>query len=1118
MKTMRLFARKKLPFTVLVFTSLLLSCINETEVLGDIDTATEVTFTIKVPASPAVATRAVAQGSEADRAITTIDLLLFDQQSQLYVGKVLSNNIVDINATEKTCTATLPKGRYDLVILANARSIVNEAIIPGNSPLEKTKGEIHHLLVKTLNPLTGIWNAQPGSLGYEHFPMWGEKLDFSIPASGTSLSVELVRMLAKVNVTFQSKEVSDKLIVESIMVCNFNKSGYLASNKWDFATADGVAQAQQNIDEKLSRAWGVDNGAIYANTAENPTIITTKEGIQTCTDEIFLFESQKPADPTSEQQRIEATCLILKGKYNGASEDSYYRIDFAKREGATVTYLNLLRNHIYSIVINKVNTAGHPSAEIAYQSFAADLNIGISSWSDGGVGETAFDGQYTLSITPNELELFKDLSTKNSIIIHTDYPVAPIITGINYMDVDNTNWLTTISAVVRTPLLDKENGKKKAYEVTFDCLENEASDARLAKINVTAGNRLNLQVNVAQTATPLLALHIYDITNNLQEDISELIFPSGLCTSDPIVAKSIRISWAPFVNNNECRSISTAVDTDFDCGTGIEPPAGNTALINETGIVEYCGIQPPSFTKEEVASPHEFLEKTRLYNYTTSNGVKSISKALILHQVHYNAVADVASYYLMNDKEYSFKVRSNSGWRVTLGGKDGSDGDPKGVVSKFTPVQGGYNTKVGQAVRFTLKDYIGMESTIGQADVKFTITCTDPVRKFDPIEVSLNTLAGKVQELSNSFMVLPGSMPIFIPVRRANGLLLESSTAADANWWLGTQITSTGENAKYGVKILWSDSLGSNGKALASDGVIKEVRAIGTGDTGYLFVVPGSKPGNAVVAITRTPGIDGGEGTGDILWSFHIWVTDYHPYNTNGDAQGSDTGAPQKYWMDRNLGAKTNIIGTANAYGLFYQYGRKDPFMGAATLTGTGYGAGKPRYNAEGDLIPYSIIVGATAAETVRNPMTLSSWWYGTSKDGKASTSSDSWNLNSKKTLYDPCPKGYRVPAYVNKASTIDSHDWGNEALSINGDGESTPLWTKYGIKWNDKGGFYPAAGYLAPDGTYSEVGTVGWARSANAHTSLNTNSPSLRFTNSNMSPNYLSIKDSAGAVRCVAE
>jgi len=79
--------------------------------------------------------------------------------------------------------------------------------------------------------------------------------------------------------------------------------------------------------------------------------------------------------------------------------------------------------------------------------------------------------------------------------------------------------------------------------------------------------------------------------------------------------------------------------------------------------------------------------------------------------------------------------------------------------------------------------------------------------------------------------------------------------------------------------------------------------------------------GNAVIAVK--------DASGTILWSWHIWVCeDWDPvatqqvyYNNAGIA------------MDRNLGATSAIAGDVHALGLYYQWGRKDPFMGRSSIS-----------------------------------------------------------------------------------------------------------------------------------------------------------------------------------------
>ena len=77
------------------------------------------------------------------------------------------------------------------------------------------------------------------------------------------------------------------------------------------------------------------------------------------------------------------------------------------------------------------------------------------------------------------------------------------------------------------------------------------------------------------------------------------------------------------------------------------------------------------------------------------------------------------------------------------------------------------------------------------------------------------------------------------------------------------------------------------------------------------------KEGNAVIAAK--------DADGNILWSWHIWLTDKpqsHVYNNNAGTM-----------MDRNLGATSATPGDVGALGLLYQWGRKDPFLGSSSIS-----------------------------------------------------------------------------------------------------------------------------------------------------------------------------------------
>lgn len=181
----------------------------------------------------------------------------------------------------------------------------------------------------------------------------------------------------------------------------------------------------------------------------------------------------------------------------------------------------------------------------------------------------------------------------------------------------------------------------------------------------------------------------------------------------------------------------------------------------------------------------------------------------------------------------------------------------------------------------------------------------------------------------------------------------------------------------------------------------------------------GAKNGsNAVVALKNAEGA--------VLWSWHIWFTDYNPDTTpdpttlkvtNGYVhkyQGTEWAAggiyADKYIMDRNLGAKMtgftapalpSAVGDQTHSGLYYQYGRKDPFRPGKYTTAQGpvtmdNGALNPDvfyYRNDG---MYDWAVNADHINT--DP------WAG-------------WSAQVlPKSAFDPCPKGWRVPvAYMSE-------------------------------------------------------------------------------------------------------
>ena len=184
--------------------------------------------------------------------------------------------------------------------------------------------------------------------------------------------------------------------------------------------------------------------------------------------------------------------------------------------------------------------------------------------------------------------------------------------------------------------------------------------------------------------------------------------------------------------------------------------------------------------------------------------------------------------------------------------------------------------------------------------------------------------------------------------------------------------TGTSVGTVASVDVLW-ESFGT-GAAISAGELISYVSY----NDGYVrFFTPVSfAKGNAVIAAK--------DAQGTILWSWHIWCSDeewqLQSYNS------------LKVMMDRNLGATTATEGYAGSLGLFYQWGRKDPFVGASDVTSYSVAASTGKWTTDSKSV---------ADYATKNPMT-----FYTGSDNYMPNGS--WS--STKTVNDPCPAGYRVP------------------------------------------------------------------------------------------------------------
>lgn len=167
---------------------------------------------------------------------------------------------------------------------------------------------------------------------------------------------------------------------------------------------------------------------------------------------------------------------------------------------------------------------------------------------------------------------------------------------------------------------------------------------------------------------------------------------------------------------------------------------------------------------------------------------------------------------------------------------------------------------------------------------------------------------------------------------------------------------------------------------------------------GYIrFQLREAREGNAVVAVV--------DSENNIMWSWHVWITDV-PQDVN---MGNDI-----IFMDRNLGA-TDATSGLESYGLYYQWGRKDPSPGAPNATySTADQSINPVFNHKGSKVSSvkNYVAETSLLDGVQNPHLLLFTSYGQyyTYDWVNGPYDNLWGDGTQKTIYDPCPYGYMVP------------------------------------------------------------------------------------------------------------
>lgn len=354
-----------------------------------------------------------------------------------------------------------------------------------------------------------------------------------------------------------------------------------------------------------------------------------------------------------------------------------------------------------------------------------------------------------------------------------------------------------------------------------------------------------------------------------------------------------------------------------------------------------------------------------------------------------------------------------------------------GERATYLELVGDY-TKEGQKLELTYRLYLGadpvkdynlnrntvyrVEAVIrGANTVDLRISATAGGGELAVEDEAVESETGEVamggNRSSNCYLVHPRATDreVRIPVLRANEVFRDAfcdryGLLAEAGYRQKDSLPeAAAADRLWEAEVLWQDNAARMGEITQG-----EVRT----RHDEIRLRPTGVAGNCVVGLrNRTTGV--------LAWSWHLWITDYEPVDYAGDLPvgevhqyGGWMRDNGRFIMDRNLGALTAGPYGSGSWGLLYQWGRKDPFVGAA---GSGPaarswyvpdGSGGFRAATEADWTKAAAGTGVNIYRSVTDPMTF--YMSGAARSWTAQ--SDGLWRDETKTLFDPCPVGWRVP------------------------------------------------------------------------------------------------------------
>lgn len=384
-----------------------------------------------------------------DTGLNSLNVVAYDDK-----GVFLSNQSVSdyklVSGTDNTYKVKVPVTEKATMIhlVANAGSLTDEQCQNG---LDKA--------------------AVNGPISMENPLCWGK---ISVSAlMGTNPSITLLRQFGKVSVQGPAINSSSEFVEKKEA---FTVEGY---KLYKAAGSGTIAPAEEN--------WNASTWEVTAPTLPSGVSYDNTSGEFT-TGNIAFYESETKAGQAF---------LIIKGKYKGVT--GYYKVAFYGDTNSE-TFVNLLRNHAYTVKITHVNTNGWPTEAEAIKDPYPENRMRVDVKDDNPlVTDMIACKDYHLGVSDQVSGAWEDENINATVVTTIKNNEKPTFSK-------SRDWIksVTVSETITVSDTDGSNSTTgKKYKISIAVDKNEYTDEpRTGTVTVKSGD-LTRTITVTQTGKEL---------------------------------------------------------------------------------------------------------------------------------------------------------------------------------------------------------------------------------------------------------------------------------------------------------------------------------------------------------------------------------------------------------------------------------------------------------------------------------------------------------------------------------------------------------------------------------------------------------------------------------------